>query len=735
MIQSTAKCSATQALSLFRSSPPPVSLFPSARFALPLRPFLFSAQAALLAGEPVLRGATSAPASLSPATWLPLGRSGPTPGAPRVVRTAGFRPGAAVAAAAGGRARARGGTEVRRGGVGRGVRLEELKGKGGERSGGEGWGKVRRGEKHSVSSSAVQQQVLLASVSQSTSAPPPVRPSQPGTPLMWVGVGVALSALRLVAHRILSPLLSVAPHNLLSVLPFLFSLCPAPLACNANGALPSLQGSKFVMQRMQVSSGANSLFPYLSLPQPHQQAMMKQMLSAMQSGGGGPGGAANPFAAAGMGGGANPSGRCDGAAQLAGAKPPTYQCCCSSILSRYPTFSLPLSPTFPPVSCAAVVDVAAQVSDAKPAAAAAAAPSSATTSPSSSSSASSSSAASSAPAEEAESSSKKKSFFQDAELVEEPSGGGFSWGNTGSSTGSSGSNASNATWDTSTNSFANGGGGGECSCSAQQARYLPEEMRDPATFKCMKQSPMYHQQQLASTQSLTFHCPFLPLPFSFPRAVSPCPTPMCLCMRLSPPGMMQSPMYRQQLESMLTTSPVFPLSIPPLCNFLHYLFTHLVHSIHLLSLPITSLPFSSHPFPSLPLISSHSFPSHPLPLIASFPYPSSPCSDNMGGTGFDDRVLDMMKSFDLNSPEVKDQFSQLGMSPEDVVGKIMSNPKLSSCVPQLGMSPEDVVGKIMSNPKLAAAFQNPRLQAAILDVSPLVFGHEMAFQASQMSPL
>ncbi|CAI7917492.1 unnamed protein product, partial [Closterium sp. NIES-53] len=31
-------------------------------------------QAALLAGEPVLRGATSAPASLSPATWLPLGR-------------------------------------------------------------------------------------------------------------------------------------------------------------------------------------------------------------------------------------------------------------------------------------------------------------------------------------------------------------------------------------------------------------------------------------------------------------------------------------------------------------------------------------------------------------------------------------------------------------------------------------------------------------------------------------
>ncbi|CAI5953341.1 unnamed protein product [Closterium sp. NIES-65] len=501
------------ALSLFRSSPPPVSLFPSARFALPLRPFLFSAQAALLAGEPVLRGATSAPASLSPATWLPLGRSGPTPGAPRVVRTAGFRPGAAVAAAAGGRGTSKGGDRV--------------------------------------SSSAVQQQVLLASVSQSTSAPPPVRPSQPssypGTPLMWVGVGVALS-------------------------------------------LFASWGSKFVMQRMQ-------------------QAMMKQMLSAMQSGGGGPGGAANPFAAAGMGGGANPFPGMGGggAANPFGGMPfPPPPPAASPSSSPSSSSSSPSSGSSKAKSsstaskASAVVDVAAQVSDAKPAAAAAAAPSSATTSPSSSSSASSSSAASSAPAEEAESSSKKKSFFQDAELVEEPSGGGFSWGNTGSSTGSSGSNASNATWDTSTNSFANGGGGGgakgKMTVEALEKMledpmvqkmvfpYLPEEMRDPATFKWM----------------------------------------------------MQSPMYRQQLESML---------------------------------------------------------------------------DNMGGTGFDDRVLDMMKSFDLNSPEVKDQFSQLGMSPEDVVGKIMSNPKL------------------------AAAFQNPRLQAAILDVSPLVFGHEMAFQASQMSPL
>ncbi|CAI5485621.1 unnamed protein product, partial [Closterium sp. Naga37s-1] len=455
-------------------------------------------QAALLAGEPVLRGATSAPASLSPATWLPLGRSGPTPGAPRVVRTAGFRPGAAVAAAAGGRGASRGGDRV--------------------------------------SSGAAQQQVLLASVSQSTSAPPPVRPSQPssypGTPLMWVGVGVALS-------------------------------------------LFASWGSKFVMQRMQ-------------------QAMMKQMLNAMQSGGG-PGGAANPFAAAGMGGGANPFAAMGGgdnpfaamggggAANPFGGMPfPPPASPSSSSPSSASSGSSKAKPSSTAAKAsAAVVDVAAKVADAKPAAAAAAAPSTTTSTSSTTSSSSSSSSPASAEEEAESSSSKKKSFFQDAEVVEELSGGGFSWGNTGSSAGSSGGNASNATWDTSTNSFANGGAGGAKGKMTVEALekmledpmvqkmvfpYLPEEMRDPATFKWM----------------------------------------------------MQSPMYRQQLESML---------------------------------------------------------------------------DNMGGTGFDDRVLDMMKSFDLNSPEVKDQFSQLGMSPEDVVGKIMSNPKL------------------------AAAFQNPRLQAAILDVS------------------
>lgn len=38
-------------------------------------------------------------------------------------------------------------------------------------------------------------------------------------------------------------------------------------------------------------------------------------------------------------------------------------------------------------------------------------------------------------------------------------------------------------------------------------------------------------------------------------------------------------------------------------------------------------------------------------------------------------------------------------------------------VDQIGLSPEEVIGKIMANPDVAMAFQNPRVQAAIMDVS------------------
>ncbi|OIV95683.1 hypothetical protein TanjilG_01477 [Lupinus angustifolius] len=67
---------------------------------------------------------------------------------------------------------------------------------------------------------------------------------------------------------------------------------------------------------------------------------------------------------------------------------------------------------------------------------------------------------------------------------------------------------------------------------------------------------------------------------------------------------------------------------------------------------------------------------------------------NMGGSGeWDSRMMDTLKNFDLNSPVVKQQFDQIGLSPEEVISKIMANPDV------------------------AMAFQNPRVQAAIMDCS------------------
>ncbi|KAK3028104.1 hypothetical protein RJ639_039798 [Escallonia herrerae] len=43
---------------------------------------------------------------------------------------------------------------------------------------------------------------------------------------------------------------------------------------------------------------------------------------------------------------------------------------------------------------------------------------------------------------------------------------------------------------------------------------------------------------------------------------------------------------------------------------------------------------------------------------------------------------------------------------------------------QIGLTPEEVISKIMANPDVAMAFQNPRVQAAIMDCSqnPLSIG-------------
>ncbi|KAL5715764.1 hypothetical protein ACHQM5_017540 [Ranunculus cassubicifolius] len=68
--------------------------------------------------------------------------------------------------------------------------------------------------------------------------------------------------------------------------------------------------------------------------------------------------------------------------------------------------------------------------------------------------------------------------------------------------------------------------------------------------------------------------------------------------------------------------------------------------------------------------------------------------NNMGGSGeWDNKMMDSLKNFDLSSPEVKQQFDEIGLTPEEVISKIMANPEI------------------------AVAFQNPRVQAAIMDCS------------------
>lgn len=68
--------------------------------------------------------------------------------------------------------------------------------------------------------------------------------------------------------------------------------------------------------------------------------------------------------------------------------------------------------------------------------------------------------------------------------------------------------------------------------------------------------------------------------------------------------------------------------------------------------------------------------------------------NNMSGDdAWDNRMMESLKNFDLSSNEVKQQFEQIGLSPEEVVSKIMANPDV------------------------AMAFQNPKVQAAIMDCS------------------
>ncbi|XP_074279576.1 protein TIC 40, chloroplastic isoform X2 [Silene latifolia] len=67
--------------------------------------------------------------------------------------------------------------------------------------------------------------------------------------------------------------------------------------------------------------------------------------------------------------------------------------------------------------------------------------------------------------------------------------------------------------------------------------------------------------------------------------------------------------------------------------------------------------------------------------------------DNMGEGALDNQMMESLKNFDLNSPEVKEQFDQIGLTPEEAMSRIMSKPEI------------------------AMAFQNPKIQQAIMDCS------------------
>ncbi|GAV76702.1 UCH37_bd domain-containing protein [Cephalotus follicularis] len=67
---------------------------------------------------------------------------------------------------------------------------------------------------------------------------------------------------------------------------------------------------------------------------------------------------------------------------------------------------------------------------------------------------------------------------------------------------------------------------------------------------------------------------------------------------------------------------------------------------------------------------------------------------NMSGNNdWNDQMIESWKNFDVNNPEIKQQFDQIGLTPEEVIGKIMANPEV------------------------AQAFQSPKVQAAIMDCS------------------
>uniref|UniRef100_A0A7S2Z5P0 Protein TIC 40, chloroplastic n=1 Tax=Chloropicon laureae TaxID=464258 RepID=A0A7S2Z5P0_9CHLO len=80
----------------------------------------------------------------------------------------------------------------------------------------------------------------------------------------------------------------------------------------------------------------------------------------------------------------------------------------------------------------------------------------------------------------------------------------------------------------------------------------------------------------------------------------------------------------------------------------------------------------------------------------------------------------------MSNPEMRGQMEEMlkngmpggGMNPEmmNAMGN-MNDADFKKQFDQVGMSPDEVLKKIMDDPQLAAAFQNPRVQQAMMDCS------------------
>jgi hypothetical protein len=90
-----------------------------------------------------------------------------------------------------------------------------------------------------------------------------------------------------------------------------------------------------------------------------------------------------------------------------------------------------------------------------------------------------------------------------------------------------------------------------------------------------------------------------------------------------------------------------------------------------------------------------------------------------GAAGMPPVTADAIRNFDVNSPEVKAQFEQMGMTPEEMMTKVMSNPRLM----ELMMKPK-VMAAIMdlqTNPANIQKYLNePEVMGAFTELTELL---------------